>query len=71
MTQDLFPPNWLTNTLLDDGFINQKASELAAQPVAHGLDAWLQTHFDANTLAARNEAQLEAKFIAPLLAQLG
>ena len=71
MTQDLFPQNWLTNTLLDDGFIHQKASELAAQPVAHGLDAWLQTHFDANTLAARNEAQLEAKFIAPLLAQLG
>jgi hypothetical protein len=71
MTQDLFPPNWLTNTLLDDGFIHQKASELAAQPVAHGLDAWLQTHFDANTLAARNEAQLEEKFIAPLLAQLG
>ncbi|MBP9685715.1 MAG: hypothetical protein KBE07_13800 [Rhodoferax sp.] len=71
MTQDLFPRHWLTNTLLDDGFIAQKASELAAKPLPHGLDAWLQTHFDADTLAARNEAQLEEKFIAPLLAQLG
>ena len=28
-------------------------------------------HFDATALAARNEAQLEEKFIAPLLVQLG
>ena len=71
MTQDLSPQQWLTNTLLNDGFIDQKASELAAKPLPHGLDVWLQTHFDADTLAARNEAQLEEKFIAPLLAQLG
>ena len=31
----------------------------------------MQMHFDATTLAARNEAQLEEKFIAPLLVQLG
>lgn len=69
--QDLFPSPWLTNTLLDDGFIEQQASALLAKPFAHGLEAWLQTHFNATTLAARNEAQLEEKFIAPLLAQLG
>ena len=71
MTQDLFTQPWLTNTLLNDAFIEQKASELAAKPLPHGLDAWLQTHFDSETLAARNEAQLENKFIAPLLMQLG
>ncbi|MFZ2219282.1 MAG: hypothetical protein WAV85_11465, partial [Rhodoferax sp.] len=71
MNQDLFPQHWLTNTLLDDGFIEQKANALAAKPMPHGLDAWLQNNFDADTLAARNEAQLEEKFIAPLLAQLG
>ena len=71
MNQDLFPQHWLTNTLLDDGFIEQKANALAAQPLPHGLDAWLQDNFDAKALAARNEAQLEEKFIAPLLAQLG
>lgn len=71
MNQDLFPQQWLTNTLLDDGLIDQKASELAAKPLPHRLDAWLQTHFDSDTLAARNEPQLEEKFIAPLLAKLG
>lgn len=71
MNQELFPQQWLTNTLLDDGFIEQKASALAAKPLSHGLDAWLLTHFDASTLAARNEKQLESKFIGPLLSQLG
>lgn len=71
MTQDLFPPYWLTNTLLDDGFIAQKASELLEKPLPYDLHAWLTAHFDASSLAARNEAQLEEKFIAPLLAQLG
>ncbi|MDO8448534.1 MAG: hypothetical protein Q7T10_06975 [Rhodoferax sp.] len=71
MTQDLFPQHWLTNTLLDDGFIAQKAGELLAKPLPYDLQAWLKEHFDAVTLAARNEAQLEEKFIAPLLAQLG
>ena len=69
--QDMFPSPWLTNTLLDDGFIEQQASALVAKPFAHGLEAWLQMHFDATTLAARNEAQLEEKLIAPLLVQLG
>jgi len=71
MKQDLFPQHWLTNTLLDDGFITQKASELLAKPIPYNLEAWLTEHFDAATLATRNEAQLEEKFIAPLLAQLG
>lgn len=71
MTQDLFPQHWLTNTLLDDGFIAQKASELGAKPIPYALEAWLTEHFDASSLAARNEAQLEEKFIAPLLARLG
>lgn len=71
MTQDLFPRPWLTNTLLDDGFIAQKANELLAKPIPYALEVWLKEHFDAPTLAARNEAQLEEKFIAPLLAQLG
>jgi hypothetical protein len=71
MTQDLFPQHWLTNTLLDDGFITQKASELLAKPIPYDLQAWLTAHFDAPSLAAVNEAQLEVKFIGPLLAQLG
>lgn len=71
MTQDLFPQHWLTNTLLDDGFITQKAGELLTRPIPYALEAWLKEHFDAVTLAARNEAQLEEKFIAPLLARLG
>ncbi|MDP2783154.1 MAG: N-6 DNA methylase [Sulfurimicrobium sp.] len=71
MTQDLFPQHWLTNTLLDDGFIAKKSGELAGRPLPYDLQAWLSTHFDAANLAARNEAQLEEKFIGPLLAQLG
>ena len=45
MMQDIFPSPWLTNTLLDDGFIEQQASALVAKPFAHGLEAWLQLHF--------------------------
>ena len=71
MTQDLFPRPWLTNTLLDDGFINQKESELAQKPLPYDLETWLKNNFDVRSLAARNEAQLEQKFIAPLLTQLG
>lgn len=68
-----FPPHWLVNTLLDDGFIAQQAGELAEHPpaCAAALGAWLADHFNPATLAARNEAQLEEKFIAPLLALLG
>jgi type I restriction-modification system DNA methylase subunit len=71
MTQDLFPQHWLINTLFDDGFITQKSSELAGKQNPYDLEAWLKKYFDAASLAARNEAQLEEKFIAPLLAQLG
>ncbi|MHB0926514.1 MAG: hypothetical protein ACYC1F_08435, partial [Gallionellaceae bacterium] len=71
MTQDLFPQHWLINTLFDDGFIAQKSSELAGKPLPYDLHAWLSGHFDIPSLAARNEAQLEEKFIAPLLARLG
>ncbi len=71
MTQELFAQSWLNNTLLDDGYIAQKAQQLLATHSHHGLHTWLQTHFDAPTLALYNEAQLEEKFIAPLLAHLG
>ena len=71
MTQDLFPRPWLSNTLLDDGFNKQKESELAQKPHPCDLQTWLTNNFDARSLAARNEAQLEEKFIAPLLTQLG
>ena len=68
---DLFPRHWLTNTLLDDGFIAQKLSELAGKAPGYDLPAWLSENFDAPVLAARSEPQLEEKFIGPLLAQLG
>ena len=72
MIQDtLLPRPWLNNTLLDEGFIQRKARELAAAPVAYGLEAWLDKHFDAAILASCSEAQLEDKFIGPMLAQLG
>ena len=73
MNHTLFPQQWLINTLLDDGFIAQKAAELAAQPpvCAGALADWLAAHFHPAALAARNEAQLEEKLIAPLLALLG
>ena len=71
MTQDLLPQNWLINTLLDDGFISQKASELLTKPIPYDLQAWLKARFDAPSFATVNEAQLEDKFIGPLLGQLG
>ena len=71
MKQDLFPQHWLTNTLLDDGFIVQKTNQLAAQPLPYALDAWLAEHFQAAALATYSEAQLEDRFIGPLLTQLG
>jgi hypothetical protein len=47
MNHDLFPQHWLINTLLDDGFIAQKAAELAAQPpvCAGALADWLAAYF--------------------------
>ncbi len=71
MTTDLFPQHWLTNTLLDDGFIARQASQLEAKPNPYALQAWLNANFDVTTLAVRSEAQLEDTFIGPLLAQLG
>jgi hypothetical protein len=71
MTPDLIPHPWLANTLLDDGFIARKSDELAGKPLPYDLQTWLGSHFDPASLAARNEAQLEEKFIGPLLAQLG
>lgn len=71
MTQDLFSQSWLNNTLLDDGFIAQKATQLVTTHAHHGLHTSLQSHFAASTLAVYNEAQLEEKFIAPLLTYLG
>jgi hypothetical protein len=68
---DLFPSPWLTNTLLDEAFVATKKLELAQQALPYGLGVWLQSHFDASVLAKRSEAQLEEKFIGPLLAQLG
>ena len=69
--QDLFPQPWLVNTLLDDGFIAQQCSELGQASVPCGLAAWLEQHFDVALLSIRSEAQLEEKFIGPLLKQLG
>jgi hypothetical protein len=71
MTQELFPQHWINNTLLDDGFITQKATELLAKPIPYGLDAWLAAHFNSASLSVLNEAQLEDKLIGPLLTQLG
>lgn len=69
--KDLFPSPWLTNTLLDESFVASKRKELGQQPVPCELGDWLASHFDAQALAKRSEAQLEEKFIGPLLAQLG
>lgn len=71
MPQDLFPNPWLVNTLLDQGFVDQKRSELAEQPVPFGLQAWLAEHFDPVQLSKGKEAQLEDKLIGPLLQRLG
>ncbi len=69
--QDLFPTPWLLNTLLDDGFIAQQRNALGQAGVPYGLADWLAQHFDADQLSIRSEAQLEEKFIEPLLKQLG
>lgn len=69
--QDLFPQPWLVNTLLDDSFIAQKCSELGQASRPCGLAAWLAQHFDVALLSIRSEAQLEERFIGPLLKQLG
>ena len=71
MPQDLFPNPWLVNTLLDQGFVDQKKGELAEQPGPYDLSDWLAAHFDALQLSKGNEAQLESRFVRPLLAQLG
>ncbi|XVJ68730.1 MAG: N-6 DNA methylase [Rhizobacter sp.] len=69
--QDLFPSPWLVNTLLDEAFVANKKSELGQQAIPCDLDTWLLDHFDPDILANRSEAQLEEKFIGPLLSQLG
>jgi hypothetical protein len=73
MMQDTPSPQWLVNTLLDDGFIAQKQAELLEKSPStpYALDAWLAAHFDAANLARCSEAQLESTLISPLLAQLG
>ena len=71
MTPDLLPEPWLVNTLLDQGFVDQKRGELAEHAIPYGLNDWLAAHFDAAQLSKGNEAQLEARLIGPLLAQLG
>ena len=70
-TKDFFPAPWLINTLLDEGFIANKKLELGRQEIPYGLSAWLTEHFDVEVLSKRSEAQLEEKFIGPLLLQLG
>ena len=71
MTQNLFATHWLVNTLLDDGFIAHKITELTRLPIPYGLSDWLEVHFDAPSLSLHSEPQLESSFIGPLLAQLG
>jgi hypothetical protein len=71
LNQDLFAQHWLVNTLLDDNFIVQKAKELSESPIPYGLEDWLTANFDPALLAARSEAQLEEKFIGPMLYMLG
>ena len=68
---EVFGQHWLNNSLLDDTFLRHKAQELAAQPLPPGWEAWLHAHFQPDTLAQCNEAQLEDSLIAPLLKQLG
>lgn len=53
-----------------------RAALLHAEPatqagVPYDLPVWLAQHFDAAVLSIRSEAQLEEKFISPLLKQLG
>ncbi len=70
-TLELFAAPWLNNSLLDTSFLQQKSRELAAQPLPPGWLAWLRQQFQPSQLAASNEAQLEDRFISPLLKQLG
>ena len=69
--KDLFPSPWLTNTLLDEAFVASKRKALGQKDIPYLLGEWLYRHFDAPVLAKRSEAQLEEKFIGPLLTQLG
>lgn len=72
--QPLHPPSsspWLTNTLLDEGFIAQQRHALGQADEPYGLAAWLAQHFVPTALSQRSEAQLEDTFIGPLLTQLG
>ncbi len=71
MTPALEKMPWLSNTLLDDRYVEQKAVELALAPIPYDLPTWFQANFDAEDLARSNEAQLEDNLIAPLLTQLG
>ena len=71
MPQDLSPNPWLVNTLLDEAFVARKRSELGKLPLPYDLSQWLDEHFDAVVLCKRSEAQLEERFIGPLLKQLG
>ncbi len=71
MPQNLAPSPWLVNTLLDEGFVATKRSELGKLALPYGLGMWLDQHFDAERLSKGNEKQLEDKFIGPLLRQLG
>ena len=69
---NLFQPlEWLVNTLLDDGFIQQTLNEFAHSAETTALQTWLDAHFQTQKLASINEAQLENTFILPLLQQLG
>ncbi len=61
MPQDLFPHPWLVNTLLDQGFVDQKKGELAEQSIPYDLSDWLAARFDAAHLSKGKEAQLEDK----------
>jgi len=65
-------PFWLVNTLLDDGFIQQKTGELRRTERHNAsLDEWLSSHFHPQNLALANEAQMESEVISPLLQKLG
>lgn len=70
MTHDFLGQNWLTNTLFDAAYLQQKCADLALKRPPEWIENWLSQHFDADVLKACNEAQLENRFIAPLLEQL-
>ena len=59
------------NTLLDEGFVANKKVALGQQTIPYALSEWLAAHFNTDWLSKRSEAQLEEKFIGPLLMQLG